>query len=77
MTSAKKTTTDRDARVIRQGMLWVNGICRHNVVDNECCIDFSCCFPELFEKRQHVRVALFTELVKKIDRRRRGTSKAA
>ena len=35
-------------RVISQSQLWLDGNPKHNYVDGECCIDFSCCNPELF-----------------------------
>jgi hypothetical protein len=53
------------SRVIRQTLLWVNGRSEHNVQDNECCPDFSCCFPEMFEQDQARRVDYFTKLLRR------------
>ena len=32
-----------------QTLRWAMGSPQHNHIDDECCIDFSCCVPELFE----------------------------
>ena len=37
------------ARVLRQTRMWAMGWPSHNNVDDECCPDFSCCNPDLFE----------------------------
>lgn len=37
-------------RAIDQGLQWVAGESHHNLVDDECCPDFSCCEPRLFER---------------------------
>ena len=37
-------------RVREQLQSWVLGTSFHNKVDNECCPDFSCCHPHLFDK---------------------------
>lgn len=37
------------ARVKAQTFAWAQGRPYHNRVDDECCPDFSCCNPELFE----------------------------
>ena len=40
---------------IEQTLLWINGVSKH--FNDECCIDFSCCFPELlmsYERRLKV-----------------------
>lgn len=34
---------------IEQSMLWVNGVPTHDATYDECCADFSCCYPELLE----------------------------
>ena len=44
-------------RALEQTEQWVNGIARHNIIDNECCPDFSCCIPELFEHDREKRAA--------------------
>ena len=33
-----------------QALKWAMGQPYHNRIDDECCPDFSCCVPELFEK---------------------------
>ena len=43
------------SRARRQALQWAFGICEHNHVDDECCPDFSCCRPELFEKSSEKR----------------------
>lgn len=40
--------TSYQRRVLAQTERWVEGDIRHNVVDDECCPDFSCCVPEMF-----------------------------
>ena len=37
-------------RVRVHTLSWAMGKSYHNRVDNECCPDFSCCQPELFEQ---------------------------
>lgn len=32
-----------------QALKWAMGQPYHNNVDDECCPDFSCCYPDLFE----------------------------
>ena len=41
---------------INQTMLWMNGKPTHDHTYNECCFDFSCCCPELFEKNDAKRM---------------------
>jgi hypothetical protein len=36
-------------RVRNQTVKWAMGFPYHNNIDNECCPDFSCCQPDLFE----------------------------
>jgi len=43
-------------RANEQSRAWVNGDCKHNDVDDECCPDFSCCFTDLFTKDRGERV---------------------
>lgn len=38
------------ARAHRQGLAWAAGYPQHNQHDDECCPDFSCCNPDLFER---------------------------
>lgn len=40
----------------RQGVLWINGVSTHNYVRDECCPDFSCCFPVCFEPKRAKRI---------------------
>lgn len=35
-------------RVRAQSLSWAQGHPYHNTIDDECCLDFSCCIPELF-----------------------------
>lgn len=35
-------------RVRIQCRQWVDGVSKHNTIDDECCPDFSCCHPALF-----------------------------
>lgn len=44
--------TERTAyreRVRVQTLAWAQGRSYHNRIDDECCPDFSCCVPNLFE----------------------------
>ena len=43
-------------RAIRQGWDWVSGISKHNEVDDECCPDFSCCYPNLLTRSKDERL---------------------
>ena len=48
---------------IKQTLLWINGESTH--ANNECCQDFSCCFPELkssYERRLKVGTDKLKEL---------------
>jgi len=48
-------------RGLECALLWVDGESQHNKVDDECCPDFSCCHPELFEKDKDKRIAQFNQ----------------
>ncbi len=48
--------TPYQQRAIEQGRKWVAGESHHNRVDDECCPDFSCCMPVLFERDRAKRV---------------------
>ena len=50
--------TTYQQRVIKQNEKWVNGISEHNIIDNECCPDFSCCEPDLYEKHRWERIRM-------------------
>lgn len=52
-------------RVFIQGLLWVKGQSFHNDIDGECCPDFSCCEPSLFEKDKTRRKKIINEWVNK------------
>lgn len=52
-------------RSMKQAREWVDAICRHNDIDDECCPDFSCCFPHLFEHDRAKRVQRFNEYAAK------------
>lgn len=57
-------------RVIKQSFLWLNGKPIHNHIDNECCIDFSCCEPSLFTKDRRERERLHSKLIERIREKR-------
>lgn len=44
-------------RVRAQTLAWAEGRPYHNRLDDECCPDFSCCNPDLFEPDQDKRWA--------------------
>lgn len=46
-------------RVRVQTLRWAEGTPYHNNVDDECCPDFSCCQPDLFEEDADKRWALY------------------
>jgi hypothetical protein len=48
-------------RVRVQTLRWAMGDPYHNSVDNECCPDFSCCHPDMFEKDTLKRWRLYHE----------------
>ncbi|MDX1700539.1 MAG: hypothetical protein R3250_07980 [Melioribacteraceae bacterium] len=52
-------------RCFIQGLLWVKGQSFHNDIDGECCPDFSCCEPSLFEKDQKQRKTYINEWLNK------------
>lgn len=39
-------------RCNKQTSDWVNGNPRHNMIDDECCPDFSCCNPKLLAPKE-------------------------
>ena len=43
------STPEYHDAVVRQLLLWHNGRPTHHTLSKECCPDFSCCFPELYE----------------------------
>ena len=54
-------------RLINQVLLWVEGRPTHNMVDDECCPDFSCCEPEMFISARGERQAYFDALKHRIE----------
>lgn len=54
-----KSLTPYQQRAIEQGRNWVNGESYHNRTDDECCPDFSCCMPTLFERDRAKRVETY------------------
>ena len=54
-------------RLLIQSLSWLNGKPLHNYIDGECCIDFSCCEPDLFTKDRKERERSHTNLIKKIN----------
>jgi hypothetical protein len=46
-------------RVRQQTLAWAQGRPYHNNLDDECCPDFSCCQPALFETDEAARWALY------------------
>lgn len=53
------------SRAKNQGLKWINGISEHNNIDDECCPDFSCCVPELFETDPEKRRYEFAAWIEK------------
>lgn len=53
-------------RVIRHSLMWVNGLSKHNHIDDECVIDFSCCCPHCFTKDLEQRMKSHTLLIEKL-----------
>lgn len=45
--------------VEKQGRDWVVGISKHNRLYDECCSDFSCCIPTMFEQNRLARISQF------------------
>lgn len=48
-------------RVRQQTLSWAIGRPYHNRIDDECCPDFSCCNPELFEKNDGKRWEVYAK----------------
>ena len=55
-------------RAIGQLMMWVNGQPKHNTVDNECCPDFSCCYPDLLKGDQVTRGERMRQIIERMER---------
>jgi hypothetical protein len=43
-------------RFFKQVENWTKGKSEHNKIDDECCPDFSCCYPDLFEQDREKRI---------------------
>jgi hypothetical protein len=41
---------------VSQLIAWHNGYSRHNAFSGECCPDFSCCHPEMYNKSEESRL---------------------
>ena len=52
-------------RIREQMFKWVNGNPTHNHIDDECCPDFSCCYPDLFDKDLDSRRNRMQDTIKK------------
>jgi hypothetical protein len=48
-------------RVRAQTLAWAEGRSYHNKIDEECCPDFSCCMPDLFERDEAKRWAHYRQ----------------
>ena len=62
-------------RTIRFSLLWLNGKPRHNHIDQECCIDFSCCHPDLFTTDRKEREKIHANLIKRLREKREEREK--
>lgn len=58
-------------RLLIQSLSWLNGNPLHNEIDGECCIDFSCCEPDLFTKDLQERKDLHNKSMNDLRERRR------
>lgn len=61
--------TRYQARSMNQLKDWVNCIPVHNAIDDECCPDFSCCIPELFERDRMKRLKLYAVYLQSVLRK--------
>lgn len=48
-----------EERCKSQALKWAMGQPYHNRIDDECCPDFSCCVPDMFEKDEAKRWATY------------------
>jgi hypothetical protein len=51
-----------------QALKWAMGQPYHNRIDDECCPDFSCCCPELFESDSQKRWQSYRRLAERQDK---------
>jgi hypothetical protein len=56
---------------IEQSMRWANGVPTHDTTYDECCADFSCCHPELFEHDAGKRFTHHAKFMGKLLERRK------
>ena len=51
-------------RAHQQCVEWAQGKSVHNVVDDECCPDFSCCVPECYNNDRFDRIRVANDYAK-------------
>lgn len=61
-------------RVIAQLRRWVEGVSKHNDIDDECCPDFSCCHSNMFTKDRYERLITLNNYLKKCNQPQRMDS---
>lgn len=49
-------------RALEHAEAWVDGRVYHDHINDECCPDFSCCYPELYEQDRLKRVERLNHL---------------
>lgn len=54
--------TEYQKSVLAQTEAWVNGFSYHSKETNECCPDFSCCRPDMFQKDASKRTEVLHKL---------------
>ena len=52
---ARQQRTNYKERAHAQMLAWAEGRPYHENVNDECCPDFSCCFPDLYERNDAKR----------------------
>lgn len=57
--------TPYQQRAYDQGKAWINGRSEHNIIDDECCPDFSCCNPDLYVTDRAERMRAFNQWAKR------------
>lgn len=50
---------------VAQLILWHNGDCRHHAMTGECCPDFSCCYPDMYEGDTEKRMDTLREAIQR------------
>ena len=51
----------KEERLRNQTLAWAQGRPYHEAIDDTCCLDFSCCRPELFTKDAAERWRIYHE----------------